>query len=120
MAMFSWIAKLGIKRALVLGIAALLLLGGLTTFLSLYAVVRRSLAEGVMHAGESDVRVMASRLSAMALAGNEPFMAAEVDEVFQEEHNAYVVVLREDLSIAAKRVGRTWSGSAEDAVSLHT
>jgi methyl-accepting chemotaxis protein len=120
MAMFSWIEKLGIKRALVLGIAALLLLGGLTTFLSLYTVVRRSLVEGVLHAGESDARVMAARVSAMALAGNEPLITAELDEVFQDEHDIYVVVLREDLSIAAKRIGRDWPGTPEDAVSLHT
>ena len=118
--MLSWIEKLGIKRALVLGIAGLLLLGGTLTGLSLDVVVRRALAEALLHSGESDARVLASRLSTFALGGNEGFLAADLDEGFNEESGTYVLVLRPDLSIAAKRIGRTWNGTPEQALSLHS
>jgi methyl-accepting chemotaxis protein len=118
--MLSWIEKLGIRKALVLGIAALLCLGGAATFVALQVVVRRALVEALVHAGEGDARVLASRLSTFALSGNEALLLPELDEVFVEEHDDYVVVLRDDLSIAAKRTGRSWAGTAEDAVSLHS
>ena len=74
--MLSWIEKLGIKRALVLGILALLLIGGAATGISLDVVVRRALVAALVHSGESDARVLASRLSTFALAGNESYLAA--------------------------------------------
>ncbi len=118
--MLSWIEKLGIKRALVLGIAVLLLLGGTLTGLSLDVVVRRALTEAIVHAGESDARVMASRLSTFALGGSEAHLVAELDEMFNEEHDTYVLVLRPDLSIAARRLGRGWAGTPEAALSVHS
>lgn len=118
--MLSWIEKLGIKRALVLGIAVLLLLGGTGTGISLDVVVRRALVHALLHSGESDARVLGSRLSTFALAGNESYLAAELDEMFEEDHDTYVLVIREDWSIAAKRLGRAWPGTAEEALSLHT
>ena len=117
---FRWFEKLGIKRSLVLGISTLLLLGGIATGVLLDVVVRRALVEAILHAGETDARVLASRLSTFALSGNESYIVAELDEMFQEEHDTYVVVIREDWSVAAKRLGRSWGGSAEEALSVHS
>jgi methyl-accepting chemotaxis protein len=118
--MLSWIEKLGIKRALVLGILALLLVGGAATGVALDVVVRRALVAALIHSGESDARVLASRLSTFALGGNESYLVAELDETFAEGHDTYVLVIREDWSVAAKRLSRGWSGTAEDALSLHS
>ena len=103
-----------------LGILALLVVGGAATGLALDLVVRRALVEALLHSGESDARVMASRLSTFALGGTDGFLAAELDEMFTEDHDLYVVVIREDWSVAAKRISRGWSGTVEDALSLHS
>jgi methyl-accepting chemotaxis protein len=118
--MLSWIDKLGIKRALVLGIFASLAIGGIATGMGLDAVVRRALAEAALHAGESDARVLATRLGGLSLEGKEAIFTGEIDDMFSEDHDTYVVVLRDDLSIAAKRLARSWKGTAEAAISLHT
>jgi methyl-accepting chemotaxis protein len=118
--MLRWIEKLGIKRALVLGILALLLVGGALTGITFDVLVRRALAGAVLHSGEGDARVLASRLSTFALGGNEALLNAEIDEMFSEEHELYVVVIREDWSVAAKRMGRGYRGSAEDVLARHS
>ncbi len=112
--MLRSIAKLGVKRTLFLAIAAALAAAGAFTAYSVNRVVLGALEDALAHRGESDARVLASMVAQPLLANREDQVSAEVEGAFDDRDDAYVVVLRGDYTIAAKRFARSAPGSAED------
>ena len=118
--MLQKIATLGVKRTLVLAIAAALLIAGTLTAVLVNREVRKALEHAMLHRGESDARVYAAELAAALAEKRDERVAAEVEGGWDEQSFAYVIVLRADWTIAAKRLARDWRGSAEEAISAHT
>ncbi|MBK9515923.1 MAG: HAMP domain-containing protein [Anaeromyxobacter sp.] len=112
--MLRSIAKLGVKRTLFLSIAAALAVSGVFTGVTVNRVVLGALEHAQGHRGQADARVLAAGLAPLLAAGQEERLAAEIEATFDEADDAYVVVLRTDYTVAAKRFARAAPGSAED------
>ncbi len=107
------IAKLGVKRTLFLSIAGALAVAGLFTAVTVNKVVLGALEHAQSHRGLSDARVAAAMVAPFLAAGQQDKLAAELEATFDED-DVYVVVLRPDYTVAAKRFSRGAAGSAED------
>src|SRR5512137_1385127 len=117
--MLSFFARLGVKWTLLLAIGASTLLAGGFTAWTINRVVLGALEEALLHRGESDARVLASELAAGLSGGGPGPIAAALEERFDETQDAYVVVVRSDGSIAAKRFARGADDNFEEVRQAH-
>ncbi|GAO01586.1 methyl-accepting chemotaxis protein [Anaeromyxobacter sp. PSR-1] len=113
------LAHLGVKRILFLSIAGALAIAGVLTSIAVNREIHAALERAAEHRGEADARVYASALAPALAAGDPARIAARVDEDWDEESFAYVVVVREDWSIAARHLSRNLGRSAEEVVAWH-
>jgi methyl-accepting chemotaxis protein len=117
--MLSVFARLGVKWSLLLAIGVSTLVAGGFTAWSINRVVLGALEEALLHRGESDARVLASELAAGLSGGGPGPIAAALEERFDETQDAYVVVVRTDRSIAAKRFARGADDNFEEVRQAH-
>jgi len=118
--MLTRIAKLGVKRTLILSIALALSIAGTLTAILVHRAVHGALLAAMIHRGDADARVYAAEIAAALASGDEARVAREVQEGWDEEAFTYVIVLRDNLTIAGKRTSRAFHGSVEEAVQAHT
>jgi methyl-accepting chemotaxis protein len=112
-------ATLGVKRLLLLSIFVALALAGSVTAFLVNGAVRDALEQAHAHRGQADARVYAARLAPALAEGQDDRVAAEVDARFDAQALAYVVVLRPDRTVAARRLSPGHAGTAEEAVAAH-
>ncbi|HTN53176.1 MAG TPA: methyl-accepting chemotaxis protein [Anaeromyxobacter sp.] len=118
--MVRHVAKLGVKRTLLLSLLFVFLLaGGLTAFL-VQQSVRSSLERAQAQRGEAFARVYAAELDDALAAGDDARIAAELQRYWDDQALSYVVILRENLTVAARRSSRNFRGSLEEAIQAHT
>lgn len=118
--MLEKIATLGVRRTLLLSITFALFIAGSATALAVNREMRRALEDAMLHRGESDARVLATELAAALGEQREDDIAREVERSWHEGSFSYLVVLRADWSVAAKRFARDRRGGAEEIVESHT
>jgi methyl-accepting chemotaxis protein len=118
--MLEKISTLGVKRTLLLSIAVALAIAGPLTAFFVNREVRHALEHAMRHRGESDARVLAAELSEALAQRRDDKVAEEVEGGWDEASFSYVIVLRADSTVAAKRLARRYRGTAEEAVSAHT
>ncbi len=118
--MLQKIAPLGVKRTLFLSIAlALVIAGGLTAYF-VNREVRDALEHAMVNRGESYVRVYAAELAGALAERAGDDVAKDLERGWDDQSFAYVIVLRADWTVAAKRLARDHRGTAEEAISAHT
>ncbi len=113
------LARLGVKRTLFLAVGVAVAAAGTLTAWSINRVVLGALEESLLQQGESDARVFASELSAGLAADSQALIASRLEERFVEGQDAYVVVARADLTVAAKRVARNRADTTEEILQAH-
>ncbi len=118
--MLEKISTLGVKRTLLLSIAVALAIAGPLTAFFVNREVRHALEHAMRHRGESDARVLAAELSEALAQRRDDKVAEEVEGGWDEASFSYVIVLRADSTVAAKRLARRYRGTVEEAVSAHT
>jgi len=117
--MLQKIAALGVKRTLFLSILVALVVAGTVTAIAVTSEVKKAVHESMRKRGEADARVIAAQIDD-ALAGRRDDKVAEViEEGWDEGAFSYVIVLRADKTIAAKRLARGFRRGAEEAIALH-
>ena len=117
--MLQKIAALGVKRTLFLSILVALVVAGTVTAIAVTSEVKKAVHESMRKRGEADARVIAAQIDD-ALAGRRDDKVAEViEEGWDEGAFSYVIVLRPDKSVAAKRLARGFRRGAEEAIALH-
>jgi methyl-accepting chemotaxis protein len=113
-------AQLGVKGTLLVSIViALAIAVGLTAFL-VDREVRKALEHAMVHRGESHARVYAAELAGALAERRDDLVAAKLAGSWDDATFAYVIVLRADWTVAAKRLSREHRGTAEEAISAHT
>ncbi|HEX9241662.1 MAG TPA: methyl-accepting chemotaxis protein [Anaeromyxobacter sp.] len=118
--MLQKIAALGVKRTLLLSIAlSLALAGGLTAYF-VTREVKRTVHESMRKRGETYTRVVAAEVADPLTARRDDKIAEAVEDGWDETSFAYVIVLRADRTVAAKRLARAFQGTAEEAIATHT
>jgi methyl-accepting chemotaxis protein len=100
--MAGYFAKLGVTRTLLASIAAALALAGLVTAALVGRSMTSTLEEALRRHGLAEAQLLAAVVAPLLAAGREDLLAAEIEASFVQVEQAYVVVLRQDLSIAAK------------------
>jgi methyl-accepting chemotaxis protein len=118
--MLKKIATLGVKRTLVLSITVALAIAGPFTAYFVNREVREALERAMEHRGESDARVLSAELGAALAERRDDQIAQAIEAGWDEGSFAYVVVLRADMTMAAKRLARNHGGTAEEAITAHT
>ena len=117
--MIEKIAVLGVKRTLVLSIAIALAVSGTVTAVALTREVKKAEHDSMRKRGESDARVLAAELADALAERRDDRVAQIVEDGWNEGSFSYVVVLRADRTVAAKRFARTHRGTVEEIVSAH-
>ena len=118
--MVQKIATLGVKRTLLASIALALLAAGSVTAFLVNGEVRRALERAMLQRGEAYARVYAAELAGPLAQHRDDLVGAKVDAGWDEPSFSYVIVLRDDLTVAATRLAHGRSGTAEEAISAHT
>ncbi|HEX9308989.1 MAG TPA: methyl-accepting chemotaxis protein, partial [Anaeromyxobacter sp.] len=118
--MLQKIATLGVKRTLSLSIALALAVSGTFTAWAVNREVKHAVEETMQRRGESDARVIAAELSEALAERRDDKVAQEVEEGWDESSFAYVIVLRADYTVAAKRLSHGYRSNAEEAIRIHT
>jgi methyl-accepting chemotaxis protein len=118
--MLEKIASLGLKRTLLVSLVLALAAAGTVTALLVNREVRRALERAMHQRGEAYARVFAAELADALAARQDHLVAAEVEGGWDEQSLSYVIVLRDDLTVAAKRLAHGRRGTAEEAISAHT
>jgi methyl-accepting chemotaxis protein len=114
------IAKLGVKWTLAFSIAAPLTIAGALTVIAADRAIHHSLQGGLAERGKGAARVFASEVSRALLAGADARVEEELEESWDEGAFAYVVVLRQDLTMAGQVTARTFGEPLADVVAAHT
>jgi methyl-accepting chemotaxis protein len=117
--MIQTIAKLGVKRSLLLSVAVAFAIAGTITAYLVNRAARESLEHAMIHRGESAVRVYAAEMASSLAGQHDTEIAKEVAESWDEMSFSYAVVLRDNLTIAGARMAPTFHASAEKVVSEH-
>ncbi len=117
--MLEKIAALGVKRTLFGSIAAALLLAGSVTAYMVTREVKRAVHESMLRRGESFARLISAEVAEPLANRRDDRIADEIEESWDEGSYAYVIVLRADKSVVAKRLARGWQGTAEEAIQAH-
>jgi methyl-accepting chemotaxis protein len=113
------LATLGVKRALLLSIlVALTFAGGITAF-AVNRELRRALEHALRERGESHARVLATGVAAPLAKDDEARVLQEVEEGWDDKSLVYVVVLRADRSVAARKVAAGFLQPVESVVADH-
>jgi methyl-accepting chemotaxis protein len=118
--MLKKIATLGVKRTLLLSLTVSLVTAGPLTAFFVNREVRKALEKAMRHRGESEARVLAAELSEPLAEGRVDEIAQGVEAKWDDSSFSYVVVLRADGTMAAKRLSRDHGGTAEAAIAAHT
>jgi methyl-accepting chemotaxis protein len=117
--MMDALARLGVKRTLLLAIGAAVVLAGALTAWGINRVVLGALEESLLHRGESDARVLASEVSAAVAGGSPAVVAARLDDRFDQSQDAYAVVVRADQSVVASQMARHHAPEVGEVVQAH-
>jgi methyl-accepting chemotaxis protein len=112
--MKSLIAKLGVKRTLFTAVGLALVLAGSATAWTVNGVVLKALEDALARRGEVEARLLADEVAPKLAAGQDEAVTRSIEAGFVHPDDAYVVVLRPDASIAARRMARDRAESAED------
>src|SRR5512142_2755674 len=118
--MLQHMAPLGVKRTLLASIALALALAGSLTAFFVNREVREALEHAMVHRGESYVRGYAAEMSGPLAERHDDEVAKDLERGWDDGSFSYVIVLRADWTVAAKRLARDARGSAEEAISAHT
>src|SRR6266511_4118144 len=118
--MLQKIATLGVQRTLFLSIAVALALSGPITAFFVNSEVKKAVEETMQRRAEADARVIAAELSEALAERRDDKVAQEVEEGWDEASFAYVIVLRADYTVAAKRLSHAYRSNAEEAIRAHT
>jgi methyl-accepting chemotaxis protein len=108
-----------VKRTLFLAIGVAVASAGAVMAWSINRVVMGALEESLLHRGEGDVRVLATELSAAMVSGGPAVMAARLEDHFDEAQNAYVVVVRPDMTVVARRFPRQGPDTTDEVLLAH-
>jgi methyl-accepting chemotaxis protein len=117
--MLQKIAALGVKRTLFLSILLALVVAGTTTAIAVTREVKKAVRESMRKRGEAEARVIAAEIDDALAARRDDKIAEVIEENWDEEAYSYVVVLRADRTVVAKRLARGFGRSAEDVIALH-
>ncbi len=117
--MLQKIAALGVKRTLFLSILLALALAGSLTAVAVTREVKRAVHDSMRKRGDADARVIAAEISDALAAHRDEKIAEAIEEGWDEGAFSYVIVLRADRTVAAKRLARTYRRSAEEAIAVH-
>src|SRR5512138_1595147 len=117
--MLQKIAALGVKRTLFLSIVLALAVAGTVTAFAVTREVKRAIHESMRKRGEADARVIAAEISDALAEHRDEKIAEEIESAWDEGAFSYVVVLRADRTVAAKRLARSYKKTAEDAIAVH-
>jgi len=117
--MMDALARLGVKRTLLVAIGASVALVGIFMAWGIDRVVLGALEESLLHRGESDARVLASEVSAGVLGGSPVVVAARLEDRFDQGQDAYAVVVRADQSVVASQLARQNAPGVEEVVKAH-
>jgi len=117
--MMDALARLGVKRTLLLAIGAAVVLAGVFTAWGINRVVLGALEESLLTRGLSDARVLASEVSAAVVGGIPAVVAARLDDRFDQGQDAYAVVVRADQSVVASQLARHHAPGVEEVVQAH-
>jgi methyl-accepting chemotaxis protein len=117
--MLQKIAALGVKRTLFLSILMALAVAGTLTAVAVTREVKRAVHESMRKRGEADARVVAAEIAEALAERRDDKIAEEIEGAWDEGAFSYLIVLRADRTVAAKRLARTFQRTAEDAIALH-
>jgi methyl-accepting chemotaxis protein len=117
--MFGQLARLGVKRAMILTIGAALALVGSAAGFSIDQVVVAALEESLVQRGQAEVRLLATEVAQPLALNHADALATELETRFDEDTEAYVVVVLADGTVAAKRFARTFTGTVEEVLKAH-
>ncbi len=117
--MHGLIAKLGVKRALLVVFVASLAVAGIATGLVVDGRVQRSMEAALRQRGEAEARVLAAQVAEPLTRGEESRVSAAIEEGFDESTESYAMVLREDGTIAGQRRGRDLRADAAAIAGEH-
>ena len=118
--MLKKIATLGVKRTLLLSLTVSLVTAGPLTAFFVNREVRKALEKAMRHRGESEARVLAAELSEPLAERRDDEVAQGVETKWDDSSFSYVIVLRADWTMAAKRLSGSYRGTVEGAISAHT
>ncbi len=117
--MVTALARLGVKRTLFLAIAVAMALIGAFTIWGINRVVLGALEEALLRRGECDARLLASELSTGLAAGSQALIASRLEERFDEAQDAYVVLIRPDQAVVARRFAHGLPDTTDEVVHAH-
>ena len=113
------IARLGVTRTLFLSIAAVVALAGIVAALLLGRSMTTVVEDGLRRHGLSEARLLAAMVAPHLAAGRDDLIGSELEAAFTDAEQAYIVVLRRDLTVAAKRLAPGLPVTAEALRDLH-
>ncbi len=117
--MLQKIATLGVKRSVLFSILlALGLAGGVTAF-AVNREVRRALEHAMRDRGEAEARMFAAAVGPALAERHDERIAQELEASWDERSLAYVVVLRADRTVAARRFSSGYPASLDEVVAAH-
>jgi methyl-accepting chemotaxis protein len=117
--MLHKIAALGVKRTLLLSILAALALAGTVTAFAVTREVKKAVHESMRKRGDADARVIAAEINEALVDRRDDKVAEEIESAWEEGAFSYVIVLRADRTVAAKRLARSYPRTADEAIALH-
>jgi methyl-accepting chemotaxis protein len=117
--MLQKIATLGVKRTLFLSIVVALAVAGTLTAAAVTREVKKAVHESMRKRGEADARVVAAEISEALAERRDDKIAEVIEDSWDEGAFSYIIVLRADRTVAAKRLARSFHRTAEDAIALH-
>jgi len=112
-------ARLGVRRTLVLAIAASLVSAGAVTSLFVNRAVRAALEDAVAQRADLKARLLAREVADALAAGRADAVQAIVDRSAAQEEIAYAVVTRPDWSVVARRVAGSVTSSPDAIAAAH-
>ena len=108
--------RLGSKRTLYIAFTSALLLFVGFTFAVVTRVLRSELEDGLRLRAAQAARHVAFRVGGALLSGKDGAVASELERAPSEPDDAFLVVLRADRSVAARRVSPAYAGRVEAAL----
>jgi methyl-accepting chemotaxis protein len=114
------VARLGVKRTLLIFSFLALLVGGGATVLTLRSSIRSTLEAGLAERGQAAARVLGSGLAPLYQgSGSLVGVAVRLNEGWDERAYLYAVALDRGNAVTARRVRDGFRGSVEEAVASH-
>jgi methyl-accepting chemotaxis protein len=113
------IGRLGVKRTLFLSIAVSLAVAAGGTAVAVNRVLRNAVESSLAHRGEGEALAIAGAVAEPMRAGRDDLVARTVAERFEGRHLQYAIVLRSDLTVAARAAAPGFD-RLDDAISQHT